>query len=103
MVSGAKRLDINPPHFSGGGEIALAPAHAGLAKLGGEQVGGEAGMAAVAISKRVNEDEAVMKLRRDLVGRINLMLDPVPHVGHCWSHSRRGCSIRSRISRSRSL
>ena len=31
VTVGSPRVNINPPHFTGGGEIALALAHAGLA------------------------------------------------------------------------
>lgn len=74
-VGGAERFDIILPAATGVRQVATTPGEAWPSqKMHQYDVGQQAGMAAIAVRKRMNHSQAMMKTHGDLVRRVRGML-----------------------------
>ena len=79
-VGGFQRCDVVPSQFLDRDQAPASPRHARSAEPDRQEIGGEAGEATVAVGKRVDEDEAVVKAHGDFVGRVGVVRDPISDV-----------------------
>lgn len=77
IIRRPKRLDILLPTISGLGQILSPPGETGTTeKMDKEKIGHQPGMAAIAVCKKVDEHETMVKASRNLVRRIAARFKP---------------------------
>lgn len=79
-IGGLKRGDVACPQFADIGKTAAAPAEDRAVQLLDQQIRHQTCMAAVAVRKRMDRHQPMVKSDSDLVGRIGVMLDPITNV-----------------------
>jgi len=80
VVGRAERRDVAFPGFAWSHEALAAPREAAAAKCGDEQIGGQAGVTAVAVREGMNPDQPVMKPHGDFIRPVAAMVDPIAGV-----------------------
>jgi hypothetical protein len=76
VVGGAQGLDVARPRRAGLAEPLPSPRESLAVELQDEQVGHQAGVAAIAVREGVDPRQPVMKAHCDLVGRIRVIFHP---------------------------
>jgi hypothetical protein len=69
-ISGAQGFDIPSARLGRIDKVGTSPGEALRIQLPRQQISRQTGMTSVPVRKRMNEDQAVMKPDRDLIGRV---------------------------------
>jgi hypothetical protein len=85
LVGRAERGQIGLASLTGRIETVPSPGEGFLPELSAHQVRGEATVAAVAVGKWVDQNQAVVKASGEFVGRVGFVSEPVGNVAEEFS------------------